>query len=844
MKEKLVIIDGNSLFYRSFYALPLLKNSVGEYSNAVYGFAIAVVKIINDLKPDYFVVAFDVTKKTFRHDIYKDYKGTRKPMPEELACQLEPLKKLLDAMGIKICQKPGIEGDDIIGTLSKRFYNTDVIIVTGDRDCFQLIDDHTKVYFTKKGTSDLYIVDSDTLLRDFGITEGQVVDLKALMGDASDNIPGVAGIGPKTAKQLLKDYGNLHAIYNNIDLINGSVKQKLIDQKENAFLSFKLAEIKTDVDIECELSDCKYNYPFSKEVYDIFEHYEFKSLIKRNDIFADEITTAEVARFDQEYIQSLGQLNEVIGKLGASSAFAFYNGDQFLSVSTDNKDYKIDLTSGENTAMMPQIWQKLKPIFEGNATKVMYDTKQARHFLAQHDILIADPVFDISIAKHLAEGISVKGIADIFEDNAQQQTPASLLLHLYNEYKLQLVNLGMDNLYYNVELPLAKVLYSMEVEGFKVDTDILESLAQKYKNELEQLEDIIYMHAGGKFNINSPKQLAEVLYVKLNLPHNKKMSTAAENLEAIVDKHPIVEVILRYRKVAKIYSTYIEGLRPHIDKDGLVHTSFNQTLTTTGRLSSVEPNLQNIPARGAENKEIRSMFVARTSDNVLVDADYSQIELRLLAHFSEDEYFVEAFKKGEDIHARTASMIFNVEPSLVTPEMRRIAKVMNFGMVYGISDFGLASDLKVSPKQARQYIDNFYAAHPKVREFLDGAVQVAKATGRVSTLLGRSRKMVDITSSNYMVRSRAERASQNMPLQGSAADIVKIAMVKVAQSLQDNGLKAKLILQVHDELIVDCPKQEQQQVEQIVKKSMEGAYKLLVPLTVDVKSSYRWSDGH
>lgn len=844
MKEKLVIIDGNSLFYRSFYALPLLKNSTGEYSNAVYGFAIAVVKIINDIKPDYFAVAFDVTKKNFRHDLYKDYKGTRKPMPEELACQLEPLKKMLGAMGIKICQKPGIEGDDIIGTLSKRFYNTDVIIVTGDRDCFQLIDDHTKVYFTKKGTSDLYIVDSDTLLRDFGITEGQVVDLKALMGDASDNIPGVAGIGPKTAKQLLKDYGNLHAIYNNIDLITGSTKQKLIDQKENAFLSFKLAEIKTDVDVDCELADCKFNYPFSREVYNFFEHYEFKSLLKRSDIFAGEIQTEDAVKFDEEYVQSLGQFNELIDKLNSSSAFAFYNGEQFLSFSVDGKDYKIDLTSGENAALIPQIMQKLKPVFAGNNTKVMFDTKLTRHFLAEEGIAIADPVFDVSIARHLVEGISVKGIADIFDDKAQEQTPASLLMHLYNQYKTQLVNLGMDNLYYNIELPLAKVLFNMEVEGFKVDTDVLETLSIKYKNELEQLEDIIYNYAGGKFNINSPKQLADVLFVKLQLPHNKKMSTAAENLEAIADKHPIVEVILRYRKVAKINSTYIEGLRPHIDNDGLIHTSFNQTLTTTGRLSSVEPNLQNIPARGEENKEIRSMFVARNKDNVLVDADYSQIELRLLAHFSEDEYFVEAFKNGEDIHSRTASMIFNIDPSLVTPDMRRIAKVMNFGMVYGISDFGLANDLKVSPKQAKQYIDNFYAAHPKVREFLDGAVAIAKATGRVSTLLGRSRKMIDITSSNYMIRSRAERASQNMPLQGSAADIVKIAMVKVAESLEAQGLKAKLILQVHDELIVDCPKTEQAQVEKIVKESMEQAYKLLVPLTVDIKSSYRWSDGH
>ncbi len=844
MKEKFVIIDGNSLFYRSYFALPLLKNSTGEYSNAVYGFAMQIVKIIHDINPKYMAVAFDVTKHTFRHDIYADYKAHRKPMPQELFDQIEPLKQMLKYMHIKICEQPNIEGDDIVGTLCKKFDGVENIILTGDRDTLQLIDDHTKVYFTKKGTSDIYIVDEDVLLRDFSISPSQVVDLKALMGDVSDNIPGVAGIGPKTATELLKQYGNLQGIYSNIHNIKGPVKDKLIKDKGNAFLSYNLAKIKTDVDIDCKLKECELDYPFNSDVRSFFEKYEFKTLLKKSEIFAEDIAEILPTQTRQFYIRTQKEFENMLNLLQNAPKFAFFECDDFLSFSVGETEYKIEIYGGMFIDLMPDIWKSIKPLLESDRQKVLFDSKKMRHYFAKLGINLADPVFDVSIARHLAEGISVKSINEVYEDEYQKQTPATMLFLLADEYESKLTNFGMKNLYYNVELPLAKVLYDMELDGFKIDIAVLENLSAKYKAELAMLETQICELCGQKFNVNSPKQLSEVLYGKLNLPHNRKQSTTAENLESIADSHPVVPLILRYRKIAKLNSTYIDGFRPHIDASGLVHTRFNQTLTTTGRLSSVEPNLQNIPTRSEENKAVRSMFIARSKQHILVDADYSQIELRLLAHLSEDEFFVNAFNSGEDIHTSTASMVFGVDKKDVTDEMRRTAKVVNFGIIYGIGEHRLAADLKTSTKQAREYIDNFYNSHPKVKEFLEGAVKIAKETGRVSTILGRSRRMLDINSSNGIIRSGAERASQNMPLQGSAADIVKIAMVSVSQKLKEQGLKAKLILQVHDELIIDCPIAERKQVETLVADCMQNAYQLIVPLIVDVKSAYRWSDAH
>ena len=842
--NKLVIIDGNSLFYRSFYALPLLTNSNGEYSNAVYGFAIQITKIINEIKPTHIAVAFDAGKHTFRNDLYSEYKANRKPMPSELKSQIEPLKRMLSLMNIKMCEKAGVEGDDIVGTLAKRFADTETIIVTADRDTLQLIDDTTKVYFTKKGTSELYIVDKKVLKDDFGVEPSQIIDLKAIQGDKSDNIPGVDGIGEKGAHNLIEKYGSLDGVYSNIDSITGKQKECLIRNRDNAYLSYKLATINTNVNVSCDLSDCEFIYPFTKEVQEFFKEYQFKTLLKSSKHFAEQDIQPVQVNYQKIAVKDYEALKKLSFLCNRNNSFAFFEHNNNLYFSNGTQEFAVDTESEFYIANKINIDKIIAELFESTTEKIFFDSKQAKHYLRNKNIVIKGEVFDLSIAKHLVDGISVKSANDILIDEEDWQTPASIIYNLKDEYLQQLHNHGMYNLYKDIELPLVDVLFDMEQVGVKVDIEVLNDLSGKFKDELTGLEQQIYLLAGEQFNINSPKQLGEIIYDKLGLKGGRKKSTSAEHLEALVDKHPIIPLILRYRKIAKLNSTYIEGFRPHLDNDNVVHTCFKQTLTNTGRLSSTEPNLQNIPVRSEDGKIVRSMFVARSQNHVLIDADYSQIELRLLAHMSDDEYFIEAFKNDDDIHAHTASQVYKVPIKDVTKDMRRVAKVVNFGIIYGISEYGLSSDLNISAWEAKDLINEFYANHPKVKAFMENAVNIARETGRVSTLLGRSRKMIEISSTNYMVRSMAERASQNMPLQGSAADIVKIAMINVHNRLKTENLDAKLILQVHDELLIDCPKIEENKVKQIVKECMEQAYKLKVPLTVDVTSSYRWSDGH
>ena len=842
MANKLVIIDGNSLFYRSFYALPLLSNANGEYSNAVYGFAVQIVRIINEIKPTHIAVAFDAGKHTFRNDMYDGYKANRKPMPPELKSQIEPLKKMLKIMNIDYVEKLGYEGDDVVGTLAKKFADTETIIVTADRDTLQLIDDTTKVYFTKKGTTELYDVDEGVLARDYGVKPLQIIDLKALQGDSSDNIPGVAGIGEKTAVKLLQEYGSVEGVYQNIDKISGKTKEYLSNGRENAFLSKKLATIDTHVPIDTNLNDCKYIFPFGDDVKEFFRYYDFKSLIRREEIFVhnQEEHKHEQKQQTVEDVNSAEKLQNLQQKLAKLGEFAFFEDKIKLYFSDKQTEYTVDYLNFNPL----ELANFLQEVFAQNNKKVVFDKKQTRHFLDMYGAKLEGDVFDLSIAKHLVDGASIKSAESILLDEQDKQTPATIIFNLKGELFGKLEALGMMSLYQDVELPMADVLYQMEVDGFAIDKNVLEELSVRFEKELVDLEHQIYDLVGVEFNVNSPKQLAEILYDKLGLKHGKKQSTSADKLEAIADMHPVVPLILRYRKIAKLNNTYIDGFRPHIDKNGLVHTTFKQTLTNTGRLSSTEPNLQNIPIRSEDGKIVRSMFVARSKDNVLIDADYSQIELRLLAHLSGDEYFIDAFKNGEDIHTKTASLVFKVSMDAVDKNMRRVAKVVNFGIIYGISEFGLANDLGIKSYEAKRLIDDFYNGHPKVKEYVESQVRLAKETGRVKTVLGRTRSMPEINSSNYMVRSMAERASQNMPLQGSAADIVKIAMVKVAKALKDNNMKTKLILQVHDELILDAPKEEEEQAKQLVKDCMEHAYALKVPLDVDISTCYRWSDGH
>jgi len=849
MAEKIVLIDGNSVFYRSFYALPLLTNAKGEYSNAVYGFAMQIVKIITEIKPSHIIVAFDAGKKTFRNTMYNEYKATRKPMADELRAQIEPLRQMLELMNIKFIDEVGFEGDDILGMLCTKFSDYEKIIITGDRDTLQLIDKNTTVYFTKKGMSDIKVMGEQELRDEYGIPAQSIVDLKALQGDTADNIPGAKGVGPKTALSLMQKYGSIENMYNNIDEIEGKNKVKLIEQRELVELSKKLASIVRDDHLSCSLDDAKFEFPFSENVYKFFEHYEFRTLLKRNELFGEKYSLLQknnVTSIKIDNLEKLQNLTRIIEKVGIFTLYIDKN-DNILIATDDKIEYVVlgarELFSLEISHEI--VFEKLKPYFMSDEIKkIFFDSKSIMHYVSLFGINCINNFDDLSIIKHLVSGFSIKGIEDLLSASSENLPVATNLYTCYLEFFPELEKLDMLKLYTAVELPLVEVLYSMEKYGFKVDTNRLDELGKMYTAEISKIKADIFDTVGFEFNINSPKQLGEVLFDKLGLDHNRKKTTNAEALEKIAGSHPVVDLVLRYRKVEKLRSTYIDGLRPHIDKHNLVHTTFKQTLTTTGRLSSVEPNLQNIPIRGDESKQIRSIYTATSKDNVLVDADYSQIELRLLAHFSGDEFFINAFNNHEDIHTTTASEVFGVPKAGVVPSMRRIAKIVNFGIIYGISEYGLAADLKCSAYEAKEFINKFYAAHPKVREYLDGLVVEARENGRVETILKRTRTMPDINNSNFMIRSRAERASQNMPLQGSASDIIKIAMIDVKNELERRGLNAKLIMQVHDELVVDCPINEVDDVKLILKDKMENAIKLRVPLEVDIQEGYSWDTCH
>ena len=849
MAEKIVLIDGNSVFYRSFFALPLLTNEKGEYSNAVYGFAMQIVKIITDIKPTHIIVAFDAGKKTFRNNMYSEYKATRKPMADELRAQIEPLRKMLDIMNIKFIDEVGFEGDDILGMLCTKFSGVPKIIVTGDRDTLQLIDKNTTVYFTKKGMSDVKIMGEGELHEEYGIPASSIVDLKALQGDTADNIPGAKGIGPKTALALISKFGTIENLYTHIDEVEGKTRDKLLDQKDNVILSKNLSKIVRDDHLDCSLDNARYEFPFSEDVYKFFERYNFRTLLKRDELFGEKYANLKKNNVTTEKIDNLQKLQKLIENIEKSLRFAFFvDKDGNLLVSPDGETEYVVLAIRELFSLEIShevVLERLKPYFENkNIEKIFFDSKSVMHNLCKFGIEKINNFVDISIIKHLVTGMSIKGVEDILTVPGDDVPVASVLYTSRFELIPELEKLDMVDLYNKVELPLVSVLYSMERAGFKVDMSKLEELGAIFTEEIAEIKKQVFEMVGFEFNINSPKQLGEALFDKLGLSHNRKKTTNAEALVKIAGTHPVVDLVLRYRKIEKLRSTYIDGLRTHIDKKYLVHTTFKQTLTTTGRLSSVEPNLQNIPIRGEESKQIRSMYTASSPDNVLVDADYSQIELRLLAHFSEDEFFINAFQNHEDIHTSTASEVFGVPRSQVVSSMRRIAKVVNFGIIYGISEYGLSTDLKCSAYEAREFINRFYAAHPKVREYLDSLVTRARDTGRVETLLGRTRAMPDINNSNFMIRSRAERASQNMPLQGSASDIIKIAMINVKNELEKRKLKAKLIMQVHDELVVDCPKSEVDEVKSILKDKMENAVELRVPLEVEIQSSFAWSDCH
>ncbi len=847
--KKFVLIDGNSLFNRAFYATPIFTTKTGMPTNAIFGFVKLLFKIEEDLQPDYLLVAFDMKAPTFRHKMYKGYKSTRKPMPEELAVQVEPLKNLLKAMRVAIYQQEGIEADDILGTLSAKF-DVHSYIYTGDRDSYQLVGPKTDVCFTKRGVSDLLCLNTENFTEETGLeSPSQVVDLKSLMGDASDNIPGVAGVGEKTALNLLKSYQTLEGIYEHLEELKGAVKTKLTEGKDMAFMSYQLAKIDKNCDINVKLEDCIAPDKYSMEVKKIFTELEFRSLLML-DIFDG----AEGVRVKVEYPEKIicSKYDSVVSALKNCSVFSIVLGEDFAEIYAD-KQYSIavakDIGDSKGLDYFSFI-EILRQIYtDKTKTVISYDYKKQLHILHALGISPECDFQDVSLIAYLC-GDKVFGSVNEYcvFNGYNTEYSAYALSELYKSGYENLKNGNMCALYQEMEKPLVPVLFQMENDGVKISFDLLNELSIQYTESLKEFKAKIFEECGVEFNLNSPAQLGKVLYEKMGITEVKKKKTekyvtSADVLDKIRDKYPVVNYILRFRQLQKLVSAYIEGIRPLADKSsGIVHTTFHQTVTTTGRLSSSNPNLQSIPVRENEGRELRKIFVAKQG-NVLLDADYSQIELRLLAHFSGCKELIEAFNSEVDIHAVTASQVFGVPLDEVTPKMRREAKAVNFGIIYGISDFGLSRNLNVSVSTAKGYIDKYFETYSAVKDYMRSNVEFAREHGYVATLSGRKRTIAEINSPNYNLRQFGERAAMNMPLQGSGADIIKLAMLGVSEELKKQGLKTKLVLQVHDELILEAPMNETEKASFILKEKMENAVKLKVPLTVEVHSGGNWYEA-
>lgn len=836
--ETLILIDGNSLINRAYYALPQLNGKDGKPTQAVYGFVTMLVKLF-EYKPTYMAVAFDMQAPTFRHKQYEHYKANRKGMPDDLAVQLPVLKELLTTMGITYVQKEGYEADDIIGTMAKN-YDGPTYIVTGDRDSFQLIDASTKVLMTKRGITEVAEFDVDLLRSEYQLSPSGVVVYKALAGDASDNITGVPGIGSKTATELVNRYETLDNLYAHLDEFTGKLKDKLSAGKESAYISQMLATIDTQVPEMPNVINCKVKFPFDEKVKETFDALNFRSLIKREELFSSISTQAENLSECKEV--NLEQLKEAVLSLGDKAVLiieksGIYIGDQNVGYRLPLRESLLDEGADEAEAI-----EAIKDFAEGEKLKIVYDAKTLKKRLRVFGAKLNN-FFDVELCQYLLNSnVEHESLIRLGEEYGLKGGVSFVLFRMYDMLYKELISLGKQDLYFGIELPLIDVLMDMEQTGFAVDRSVLDELSIRYASEISLLQKRIIDLAGKNFNINSPKQLATVLFEELKIPYPKKSksySTGAEILEPLRGNFEIIDKVLDYRFLCKLKNTYLDGLKPLIDDRGLVHTEFKQMLTSTGRLSSVEPNLQNIPIRTEEGKGLRKLFIAR-GENILVSADYSQIELRLMAHLSGDPLMTEAYLSGEDIHASTAAEIYGVSISEVTSEMRREAKAVNFGIIYGISDFGLAQNLGIMPKQARTYIDRYFMKFKGVKDYLDRTVEYAYEHGYVETLYGRRRYIPELKSANRNQRLFGERVAMNTPLQGSAADIIKAAMIDVFNRLK--GMKSKLILQIHDELIVDADKDEEENVKSILIDSMENVIKLNVPLKVEVGRGKRWFD--
>lgn len=896
MNQKLMLIDGHSILNRAFYGVPDLTNSQGVHTNAVYGFLNIMFKILEEEAPDYLTVAFDVHAPTFRHEIYKEYKGTRKPMPEELREQVPIMKEMLRAMNIRIVEKEGLEADDILGTLAKRAEKEgmEVALVSGDRDLLQIASERIKIRIpkTKSGKTEIEDYYAKDVQAKYRVTPLQFIDLKALMGDTADNIPGVPKVGEKTATELMVQFGSLENIYANIDNISKkSIRESLIDNKELADLSKVLATIKTDADLAFSFDEARVGHFYTEEAYVLCKQLEFKNLLSRFE------KDAMVSNSQTQYFKTLTELAEIetlfsqageAGRIGLSVLRDGKEDEACAGIALAVSEKEVYFIPCQGFITPSYLYGKLAKLHENELCKLdVCDIKQIYDILEPDALKISAGMdvlavykerkyFDILLAAYLlnplkndydAQSIAGEYLDLMIPDKKQAfgkmtyrealaekpqemhefacfeaYVPFMASQVLYNCLEEQ----GMLSLLYEIEMPLTKVLFEMEKYGIMVRPDELKAYGEALTGRISELEKSICEQAGEQFNINSPKQLGEILFGKLGIAGGKKTktgySTAADILEKLAPEYPIVADILEYRGLAKLKSTYADGLAAYIDEGSRIHSTFNQTITATGRISSTEPNLQNIPIRMELGRQIRKVFVP-AKGYLFMDADYSQIELRVLAHMSDDKQLIEAYQLEQDIHRITASKVFHTPFEEVTDLQRRNAKAVNFGIVYGISSFGLSQDLSISRKEAAEYIEQYFATYPGIKNFLDRLVEDAKTKGYAKTMFGRRRPIPELASANFMQRSFGERVAMNSPIQGTAADIIKLAMIHVWARLKKEGLRSRLILQVHDELLIETYESEEEQVRQILSEEMQAAASLSVVLEIDLHTGMTWYDA-
>ncbi len=870
MNSKIVLIDGHSILNRAFYGVPDLTNSEGLHTNAIYGFLNIMFKILEEEKPEYLTVAFDVHAPTFRHEMFADYKGTRKPMMEELRQQVPVMKKVLKAMGVKTIEQAGLEADDLLGTLSKRCENLgmDVSIISGDRDLLQLATERVKVRIpkTKGGKTEVEDYYATDVKARYEVTPKEFIDLKALMGDTSDNIPGVPSVGEKTATKIIVEYGSIENAFAHVEEIKPPRASKALQEHYDlAQLSKVLATINVDADFPYELEEAKLGDLYTEEAYVFFQRLQFKNLLSRFEVSAPAnkledsfVTVSQKAEADKIFAKARTQsrvgisfykdtknvlplfVNEA-GLTGVGIAF----GVEDIYLITTEAGLSIDYLLGQIEALSKEI-EVLSLFHVKEAMQHIPNVNQKACFDAIVAAYLLNPLKnDYDFMDVAREQLDI--LLDVKADESQKAFYEAYAAYASYEKLIQKLNeTGMKDLFTQIEMPLVFTLYDMEKNGVKIEADALKIYGEQLGNRIVEVEKQIYDQTGETFNINSPKQLGVILFEKLGLPHGKKTktgySTSADILEKLAPEYPVVSDILEYRQLTKLKSTYADGLANYISEDGRIHGKFNQTITATGRISSTEPNLQNIPVRMELGRLIRKVFIPE-KDYVFVDADYSQIELRILAHCSGDEQLINAYKEARDIHRITASQVFHIPFDEVTDLQRRNAKAVNFGIVYGISSFGLSEDLSITKKEAAQYIENYFKTYPGIKTFLDDAVEHAKEKGYVVTLFGRRRPVPELASSNFMQRAFGERVAMNSPIQGTAADIMKIAMIGVNRRLKEAQMKSRLVLQVHDELLIEAHRDEVEQVKEILAYEMEHAASLLVPLDVDMHVGDNWYEA-